>query len=400
MTFATAAAEIANDLVALRRTLHARPEIGLDLPETQATILDALDGLGLDVTTGAALSSVTAVLRGALPGPTVLLRADMDGLPVTEATGLDFAAENGAMHACGHDLHMAGLVGAARILADRRADLPGTVILMFQPGEEGYAGGRLMIEEGVLDAAGERPVAAYAIHVDCVTPAHTFVTRPGSMMASANGLRLRVTGTGGHAAFPHLSVDPVPVAAEIVLAMQSFVARRVPATDPAIVSVTRLATDSNASNVLAAAVDIEVNIRTLSRETLELVRRELPALAIGIGTTHGCGVEDEWIPSYPVTFNDPTETQRVIAQLEEAHGADRVIRLPAPSMASEDFAYVLEEVPGTLVFVGARPDGVPDDAAPAMHSDRAAFDDAVLPLQAATFAELAWMRLREGSVFA
>ncbi|MCW4385353.1 M20 family metallopeptidase [Salinibacterium sp. SYSU T00001] len=393
MPFHADAAAILDDLVALRRALHAHPELGLDLPRTQATIVDALAGLDLEITTGGSLSSVTAVLRGARPGPTVLLRADMDGLPVTEATGLPYAAQTGTMHACGHDMHVAGLVGATRLLAARRDELAGSVILMFQPGEEGHAGGRLMIEEGVLDATGERPVAAYAIHVDSVTPAGTFVTRSGSMMASANGLRLRVSGTGGHAAFPQHSIDPVPVAAEIVLALQSFVTRRVPATDPAVVSVTRLATDSNAPNVLATSVEIDLNIRTLSRETLALVREQIPALAIALGEAHRCRVESEFIPSYPVTYNDPQETAAVLARLEALHGESRVIRLEAPSMASEDFAYVLDEVPGTLLFLGARPADVADADAPAMHSDRAVFDDSVLALQAATLADLAWQRL-------
>lgn len=393
MTFAGAGAGVLADLVDLRRRLHARPETGLDLPVTQRTILDALDGLGLEVSVGEGLSSVTAVLRGALPGPTVLLRADMDGLPVVEATGLPFAATNGAMHACGHDLHMAGLVGAARLLADRRDELAGTVILMFQPGEEGFAGGRIMLEEGVLDAAGERPVAAFAIHVDCSTDLGLFVSRPGPIMASASGLRVTVTGTGGHAAFPHLAVDPIPASAAIVLALQTFVARRVPAADPAVVSVVSISSDSIAPNVLATRVELFINIRTLSRETFDLVRSSLEKLITATGVAHGCEVATEFIDSYPVTHNDPEETNAVLASLEHTHGAERVYRLPAASMASEDFAYVLEEVPGTLLFVGARPADVPAAGAPSMHSETAVFDDSILGLQAETLADMAWQRL-------
>ena len=393
MTFAGAGAGILDDLVMLRRRLHADPELGLDLRRTQAALLDALAPLGLEITTGAGLSSITAVLRGALSGPTVLLRADMDGLPVTEATGLAFAATNGTMHACGHDLHMAGLVGAARLLADRRDDLAGTVVLMFQPGEEGFAGGRLMIEEGVLDAAGERPVAAFAVHVDCSTELGLFVSRPGPIMASASGLRIRVTGTGGHAAFPHLAIDPIPAAAAIVLALQTFVARKVPAADPAVVSVVNIVSDSTAPNVLATRVELFVNIRTLSRETFQLVRGSIGELVTGIGVAHGCAVDTEFIDSYPVTHNDPAETERVLATLERTHGAERVHRLPAPSMASEDFAYVLDEVPGTLLFLGARPRGIRTEGAPSMHSEAAVFDDSILGLQAETLADLAWERL-------
>lgn len=389
-TFAADRALVA-DMVDLRRTLHAGAEVGLHLPRTQETVLAALDGLGLEITTGAALSSVTAVLRGGRPGSAVLLRSDMDALPVNEATGLSYASANGAMHACGHDLHMAGLVGAARLLAARRDELPGTVVLMFQPGEEGYAGGRLMIEEGVLDVAGERPVAAYAVHVDCVTEGGLAVTRPGTMMSSVSALRIQVTGTGGHAAYPHLGVDPVPVAAEIILAVQSFVSRRVPVADPAVISVTRLSSDSAAGNVLAGSVSLEANIRALSRETLDMVARELPTLVTSIGEAHGCTVETEHVESYPVTVNDPAETERVLALLDERYG-EKVLRLPFPGMASEDFAYVLEEVPGTLVFLGVRPE---DGESGPMHSDRATFDDSRLGEHAALLAELAWRRLSD-----
>lgn len=388
------ATALLDDLVALRRVLHANPEVGLELPQTQRVLLDQLEPLGLELTTGRALSSVTAVLRGGLPGPTVLLRADMDGLPITETTGLPFASGNGAMHACGHDLHMAGLVGAVRLLAARRHELPGTVVFAFQPGEEGYGGARIMIEEGLLAAAGEPPVAAYAIHVDSLTPYASFVTRSGAIMASASALRIRVSARGGHAALPHLGVDPVPAAAQIVLAIQTFVTRRVPASDPAVASVVRIASDSTAPNVLSSSVELEVNIRTLSRETLALLRDGLPRLAEGIGGAHDCEVSTEFIASYPVTVNDPAETQRVLDLLDALHGEARVVRLPAPAMSSEDFAYVLDEIPGTLLFLGAMPEGSqPGEAAP-MHSELTHFDDTVLGLQAATLAELAWRRLQ------
>lgn len=379
-------------LIAVRRELHAAVEVGLDLPETQRILLRELEGLGLETAIGSELSSVTAVLRGGRPGPAVLLRADMDGLPITEATGLEFASTSGAMHACGHDLHMAGLLGAARLLVEDRDDLPGSVVFMFQPGEEGFAGGRLMIEEGVLDAAEERPIAAYAIHVDSATARGRLVTREGAMMASANALRMTLRGTGGHAAYPQLGVDPIPVAAQLILAVQTFVARRLPATDQAVISITRLSSDSNAGNVLASAVTMEANIRTVSRATLDTVRNDLPVLLAAIAEAHGCTLESEFIESYPVTRNDPAETRFVLDALDEIVGADRVTRLDAPSMASEDFAYVLEEVPGTLIFIGAAPDSGPNP----LHTESAVFDDAVIALQAAVLAELAWRRLERG----
>lgn len=391
--FADATAEeLREELVAVRRELHQAVEIGLDLPQTQGILLRELEGLGLEITRGTSLSSITAVLRGGRPGPVVLLRGDMDGLPVAEATGLPFTSTSGAMHACGHDLHMAGLLGAARLLVARRDDLPGTVIFMFQPGEEGQAGGRIMIEEGVLDAAGERPVAAYAIHVDSATPRGQLVTRGGAMMASASAMRMTLRGTGGHAAFPQLGIDPVPVAAQLILAVQAFAARRLPATDQAVISITRLSSDSEASNVLAASVSLEANIRTLSSTTLDTVRTQLPVLLAGIAEANGCAFESEFIASYPVTYNDPAETREVLEVLDDLVGAERVTRLEAPSMASEDFSYVLQEVPGALVFVGAAPDSGPLP----LHADNAIFDDAVLPLQAQVLAELAWRRLERG----
>src|SRR5580700_4215134 len=224
---------IAGDLRQLRRAIHREPEIGNDLPRTQEKVLAALDGLPLEVTTGTGLSSVTAVLRGGQPGPAVLLRGDMDALPITERTGLDYAsAVTGVMHACGHDLHTAMLAGAARLLSARQAELPGNVIFMFQPGEEGQAGAAHMITEGVLDAAGGRPVAAYALHAASAQfPPGMFATRPGSMMAAADILDVTVRGHGGHASQPHLAQDPIPAACEMVTALQT-VTRRFDVFDP------------------------------------------------------------------------------------------------------------------------------------------------------------------------
>ena len=387
--FAAEARGFGDDLVALRRELHACAEVGLELPRTQAVIVRELEVLGLTVRTGRGLSSVTAVIAGGRPGPTILLRSDMDALPITEATELPFASPGGAMHACGHDLHMAGLVGAARLLTAHADELAGTVILMFQPGEEGYAGGRLMIEEGVLDAGAERPVAAYALHVDCVTDPGALVTRSGSMMAGVAALHVTVRGTGGHAAFPQHAVDPVPVAADLIHAVQIFAARRVPATDPAVLSITRIASDSAAGNVLAGSVDLEINIRALSHETMSLVREQLPRVLQGIGAAQSCEVETRFVESYPVTYNDPGETAFVLEVLDGLPDDPEVVRLEAPSMASEDFSYVLQEVPGTLVFYGV---GVAGERSP-MHADRAVFDDSHLARHAAVFAEIAWRRL-------
>ncbi|WP_193096222.1 M20 metallopeptidase family protein [Brevibacterium sp. FME17] len=387
----------------IRRRLHHEPEVGLDLPVAQKEILANLEGLGLEVSTGESLSSVTAVLRGgaganavgADSAPVVLLRADMDALPIVEETGLPYASKNGAMHACGHDLHVAGLIGAARILAARREEIPGTVVFMFQPGEEGLGGGRMMIDEGILDVADRRPVAAFAIHVDGRTPLGRFTTRPGPIMAGVNGMRIRIRGTGGHAAAPHLAIDPVPVSAEVILAIQSFRARRIAAHDPVVISIGRITSDSAAGNVLASQIDLEANVRHFSDAARVLVRDELPQMVRGIAEAHGCEADIEFVPSYPATVNDVTETERAMEWMRSTVGDENVLEMTEPAMASEDFAYVLEQVPGTLVFLGAKPDEVATDDASGMHSATVIFDDEVLGLQAATLAGLAWMRLDE-----
>ena len=400
--FASAAEAILPELQELRRRLHARPEVGLLLPETQGAVLESLAGLDLEIVTGTSLSSVVAVLRGGAtgdgPGPVVLLRGDMDALPVRERTGLDFAATNGAMHACGHDLHVAGLVGAAKLLHARRDELPGTVVFMFQPGEEGFGGGSIMIEEGVLDAAGEPPSVAYAVHVDAKTPYGRFVSRPGPIMAGVSALRIRIEGTGGHVAAPHLAVDPVPVAAEVILAVQSFAARRIPAQDPAVISIGPLSSDAQAGNVLAREVRMEANMRYFSDETSARLRDELPELVRLLARAHGCEAEVEFVPSYPVTVNDAGETVEALSRLEAVHGEQRVVTMPEAAMASEDFSYVLQRVPGTLLFLGALPeDTAPEEAAP-MHSEGVRFDDRILGVQAAALADLAWHRIGRSSV--
>jgi len=228
------AVAISGELTELRRAIHREPEIGFELPRTQEKVLAALDGLPLEITTGRALTSVTAVLRGARPGQTVLLRGDMDALPVTERTGLDYASQvDGAMHACGHDLHTAMLAGAARLLSSRQPELSGNVIFMFQPGEEEGAGARVMISEGVLDAAGSRPVAAFGLHVaSSLLPFGIYSARDGTMLAAADTLEITVHGHGGHGSQPHRADDPIPAACHIVTALQTLVTRRFDVFDP------------------------------------------------------------------------------------------------------------------------------------------------------------------------
>ncbi|MET9313379.1 M20 family metallopeptidase [Kribbella sp. NPDC003505] len=385
-------AERLAELVEVRRVLHREPEVGLILPRTQAVVMDALAGLPLEITTGTEVTSVVAVLRGAAPGPTVLLRGDMDALPVVEETGLEYAAENGNMHACGHDLHTAGLIGAARLLSEHRDELHGNVVFMFQPGEEGLGGAGYMLREGLLEATGDKPIAAYALHVWSQAPKGTFQLRPGTIMASSNQLHITVRGKGGHGSMPDRTVDPVPVVAEIVLALQAYTTRRVNVFDPVVITVTQLEAGV-AINVIPNTARLGATVRTLSDAMLEQLTRELPALAEQIAAAHGCTVDARLDPQYPVTVNDAGRTAETTELLTDVFGADRVQRLDNPLMGAEDFSMVLREVPGTFAMVGARPDDVTPEEAPSNHSSLVRFDDAVLADTSAALAHLATRHL-------
>ncbi|QTX06286.1 amidohydrolase [Agromyces archimandritae] len=375
----------------LRRELHADPEVGLELPRTQRRVLDALDGLGLEITTGRATTSVVAVLRGGRPGPTVLLRGDMDALPVAEEADVPYRSTNGAMHACGHDLHTAGLVGAARLLAARREELAGDVLFMFQPGEESWGGAKIMLDEGLLDASGSLPVAAYALHVE-PGPRGLFRARPGATMASSNSFYATLHGRGGHASTPWKSVDPLPALAELALALGSLVGRRVDVFDPAVLSVTMLR-GSRARNIIAENAELGSTVRTLSDAAIDVIEREAVRLADGIAAAHGLVAESRFTRHYPTTVNDAAAVDAVREAVTGVLGAGAFAPLPNPWMGAEDFSFVLERVPGAFVIVGASPDGVDAETSPSNHSPQVVFDDRVLAEQAAVLAGLALRRL-------
>lgn len=399
-TLAALQAEATQDLrrtAELRHALHRVPETGLDLPATQRLVLDALDGLDLEVSTGRGLSSVTAVLRGARPGPAVLLRGDMDGLPVTEASGEPFSSEHdGTMHACGHDLHVAGLVGAARLLAARREQIAGSVVLMFQPGEEGHHGARLMLEEGVLDAAGSRVVAAYGVHVMSSTlPLGVVASRPGPLMAASDTVRVTVHGRGGHGSKPYLAADPVPVAAEMVLALQAMVTRQFDVFDPVVVTVGRVAAGTK-DNVIPDTAHLDATVRTFSGATHAAVPERIARLCEHLAAAHGMTATVDYRRGYPVTVNDAHEVDRARRVSQALLGEAAWVDAPVPVPGAEDFSYVLQQVPGAFVFVGATPAGEDPGTAPYNHSPRARFADAALPVSAGVLAGLALDRLAEG----
>ncbi len=381
------AASLLEPAIALRRHLHEHPEIGLDLPRTQQAVLDALDGLPVEVTTGTGVTSVVAVLDGDEPGPTTLLRADMDGLPMTEDTGLPFASRvEGAMHACGHDAHVAMLAGAARLLADRRAVLAGRVVFMFQPGEEGYAGAQAMVDEGLLDRS--VPVdRAFAIHVTPVVPSGLVAAKAGALMASADAFRVVVAGRGGHASMPHDAIDPVPVACEIVGALQVMVTRRVPQADPAVVTVASIHAGTT-NNVIPESAVLEGTVRALSEASRKLALDGVERVATNVAAAHLCSAEVVPIArGYPVTVNDAAAVDRVLGLAEQLLGAGRVVRMPSAVMGAEDWSFVLQRVPGSMVFLGAAPPGVTSPAP--NHSNRMVLDESAMATGIALHAAMA-----------
>ena len=370
-------AELA-DAVALRRAIHAEPEIGLHCPLTSAKVRAALAHLPLEWREGPSTTGMVAILRGGGAragdnGRTVLLRGDMDALPLTEETGLPFASTiPGAMHACGHDSHTAMLVGAAKALAARAETLPGTVVFMFQPGEEGHHGARAMIADGLLDAPA--PDAAFALHISPNHAAGLVVSRAGTLMASTDTLRVTVTGCGGHAAMPHDCIDPIPIACEIVMALQAHVARRVPVSDPAIVSITRF-NAGTAHNIVPDRVELLGTMRTLSEATRETLRTAFVRIVEGIAAAHGAAAAVEVEPGYPVTVND----ERAVALVRDCAGAlGGDWQAMPPMMGAEDFSYVLQRVPGAMSFLGVAAEGSDPATNPPLHNTRMTIDEGVM----------------------
>ncbi len=368
MTDLLAAAEhIQPEVVALRRDIHAHPELGLDNPRTQRAILDALDGLGLDISLGAGLTSVVAELDTGRPGPTVLLRADTDALPMPEDTDEAFRSTvDGAAHACGHDGHTAMLAGAARLLAGHRGEFTGRVRFMFQPGEEGAGGARLMVDQGVL-AGVDR---AFAIHVTPNIPAGWVSTKAGPIMASADDLAVTVTGKGGHASTPHFCVDPIPPMCAMVGAFQTMITRELDAFQPALVSITHIEAGTT-NNVIPESAWFEGTIRAVSEWSRLRVHESIPRVAASIAAAHNCTVDVQIQHGYPVTVNDPHQCSLVGTTARGLLGDDRFFELPHPVMGAEDFSYVLQGVPGCMALLGVCPADIENSlTAPPCHSNR------------------------------
>jgi amidohydrolase len=369
-----AAQQVYDDAVALRRDLHSRPELGLDNPRTKERLLGEIESLGLTIHESPSTSGVTAVIEGGQDGPTMLLRADTDALPLQEDADVTFkSTTDGQMHACGHDLHTAMLAGAAKLLHARRADIKGRVLLMFQPGEEGFHGAKHMLDDGILQYAGE-VTKAFAIHVGGNVPLGLVAVKGGTQMASSDTFRIVVRGKGGHASAPHHALDPIPIACEIVIALQTMVTRRIDAFDPGVLTVGQIMSGTT-SNIIPETATVLGTMRAVSERTRTLLHDGVRRVAENIAIAHEGIADVEVIFGFPVTVNNEDVANDVLRVGESFLGPRGTMRMPAPVMGAEDFSYVLQKVPGAMAFLGACPPELPIAQAYPNHSNLVRFDE-------------------------
>jgi amidohydrolase len=390
----TAATAVQSDTIALRRAIHAEPELGLQTPKTMAKVRQALADLPLEWKTGRSTTGAIALLRGGKPGRTVLLRGDMDALPMPEDTDLPFRSTiANTMHACGHDTHTAMLASAARVLSGRREALAGNVLFMFQPGEEGHHGARFMLEDGLLE--NPAPDAAFALHIMPNAPAGLFCGKPGPLLASADVLNISVKGKGGHASMPHDAIDPMPVTCEIVTAIQVFVTRRMDIFDPAVVTVARIQGGST-NNVIPETVVLEGTIRTLSEEARERVHEGIARIAQNVARAHECEAEVTITRGFPVTVCDARAVALAQEAVQGVFGPQGWKTMDAPVMGAEDFSYVLQKVPGAMLFLGVCPEGQQWKMACPCHSNRMVLNESMLARGVAVHCAIAERFLSKG----
>ena len=342
--------------IELRRDLHAHPELAFQEHRTAGIVAEHLRGLGLEVHTGIGGTGVVGLLEGAQPGPTIMLRADMDALPMPEENDVPYVSQNpGVTHACGHDAHVAMLLGAARVLRERAGELRGRIAFVFQPAEEGGGGAKAMLADGLIARfAIER---AYGLHVTTVLPSGQIGLRSGPLMASVDSFDLVVDGLGGHGAMPHRAVDPVVVAAEVVGALQRVVSREVDPLEPAVVTIGAI-NGGTTYNVIPPRVALKGTVRSFTAAVRDAMEGRIRRIA-----EHTCAAANatcalHWHASYPVTVNDPAEAAFVSDTLRAALGAERVVEI-APVMGSEDFSYFADAVPACFYFLGGADEAHP-----------------------------------------
>ena len=385
--FLADAQALADELTAIRRDLHMHPELGFQEFRTAGIVTDQLNALGYEVVTGVGKTGVVGLLPGGQPGDrTVLLRFDMDALPIEDIKDVPYRSQTpGVMHACGHDAHVAVGLGVAKVLAKYREQLPGTIKLMFQPAEEGIGGAIAMINDGILDRIGPPVDRALGLHVSSMHPFGTAVVRSGAMLAAGAGLTITVTGRGGHGAMPNQTVDAVVVAAQIIVALQTIVARNVDPEDTAVVSIGSIQA-GNAGNVIAETAVMRGTIRSFTPESKALLRRRVPEIAMGIAAALGATATVEIGDGVDATVSAPAPTQVVYEAAAAVLGAEN-IDTTYRTTGGEDFSAVLARVPGNFFFLGARNDERGINAP--HHNPRFDIDERCLPQGVAILCEAA-----------
>jgi amidohydrolase len=397
---ATLAAAEQAKVVAWRRDLHEHPELGNEETRTAQLIATQLKSLGLEVQTGVGRTGVVGILRGGKPGRVVALRADMDGLPLTETTGLAFASTVkstylgqpvGVMHACGHDTHVAMLLGAAEVLSQVKRDLPGTIKFIFQPAEEGslpgvVGGAKLMVQEGVLE--NPKVDAIFGLHIWASAPVGQLQYRPRGEMASSDRFTVKVLGKGSHGAKPWSSVDPVVTAAEIITALQTIVSRQVDLTQDAAVVTVGTVQAGVRYNIIPPDATISGTIRALNPKTQEQIWAAIKRTANGIAAANGATAEVGIEPYVPVTYNDPALTAHMLPTMQRTAGTTNVVEIKAV-MGAEDFACYQEKVPGLFIFLGGMTPGTDPATVADHHTAGFKVDESAFPLGVKTLATLA-----------
>jgi hippurate hydrolase len=374
-------AEFNDDIVAWRRDFHRHPELQYDVHWTAAAVAEKLRAFGLDeVVTGIGRTGVVGVIRGrkAKSGKVVGLRADMDALPIRENTGKPYASETpGRMHACGHDGHTAMLLGAARYLAETR-NFDGTAVVVFQPAEEGGAGGKAMVDDGLMERFEIDEV--YGLHNMPGLAVGKFMTRPGAMLAATDEFTIVVKGHGGHAAKPHQTIDPIMVGAALVQALQTIVSRSVDPVQSSVVSITTFHA-GEAHNIIADAAELRGTARSFDPQVRELIEKRMKAIAAGVGAAFGAEIDVRYRRGYPSTRNHPDETAFAAGVAAEIVGAGNVDADAPPVMGGEDFAYMLEKRPGAFLFIG-------NGDTPGLHNAKYDFNDEIISIGCSYWARL------------
>ncbi|MEM7069600.1 MAG: M20 aminoacylase family protein [Pseudomonadota bacterium] len=375
-------AELHEEITEWRREIHANPELQYDVFDTAENVAEKLRSFGCDVVeTGIGKTGVVGIIRGknSESGRVVGMRADMDALPIEEATDKPYKSNNpGKMHACGHDGHTAMLLGAAKYLAETR-NFDGSVAVIFQPAEEGGAGGKAMVDDGMMERFGIQEV--YGMHNLPGLPVGEFAIRSGAIMAATDEFRITVNGKGAHAAMPHQGVDPVVTASQIVIGIQTLVSRNLDPMEPLVVSVTKI-NGGTAFNVIPDAVEVVGTVRSLSQEARDFAVKRLKEISSGIAASAGASVDVNYIEGYPVTFNHEAETAKAVDVATTVAGAERVEDNKQATMGGEDFSYMLQARPGAFIFVGN------GDTA-GLHHPEYDFNDDVIPHGTSYWAKLA-----------